>query len=195
MKVDWLGHACFKINDSLVIDPYKDGSVPGYAPLRISADKVVCTHEHADHSGRECVKLSGKECSLRIHEISSWHDDQQGALRGPNTIFIVEDDSSKLVHLGDLGHYPDDKQLSAIRDADYLLIPAGGFYTFDVAIAAKTCLAATPKRIIPMHYRWEGHGYPEIGALDTFIAAAEQVSDELAAKIIVPAFLDCIRNI
>lgn len=43
MKIEWFGHAYFKINDSLVIDPYKDGSVPGYTPLRLEADKVICS--------------------------------------------------------------------------------------------------------------------------------------------------------
>lgn len=186
MKIDWLGHACFKINDSLVIDPYKDGSVPGYQALRTKADKVVCSHEHADHSGRECVELSGQKCPLEIREIPSWHDNQQGALRGPNTIFIVKDAASKLVHLGDLGHFPNSEQLAAIRDADYLLVPVGGFYTFDVATAVRTCVAIAPKQIIPMHYRWGEHGYPEIGTLDDFIAVAKRTDAELAAKIATP---------
>ena len=42
MKINWFGHSCFLINDSLVIDPYKDGSVPGYDALRLTADKVIC---------------------------------------------------------------------------------------------------------------------------------------------------------
>ena len=51
MKIEYLGHACFLIDESLVIDPYKGGSVPGLEPLRVSAAKVICTHRHADHSG------------------------------------------------------------------------------------------------------------------------------------------------
>lgn len=186
MKIEWFGHSCFKINDSLVIDPYKDGSVPGYAPLHLTADKVICSHEHADHSGRECVTLSGNNCALAIREVPSWHDEQQGALRGPNTIFIIEADGEKLVHLGDLGHFPDDTQLAAIKDADYLLIPVGGHYTIDAAMATKICAAATPKHIIPMHYRWGEHGYPVIAELDDFLAAAKNAGTELADKIQVP---------
>ena len=121
MEIEWFGHSCFRINNSLVIDPYKDGSIPGYAPLRLDADKVVCTHEHADHAGRECVRLTGSDCSLAITPISSWHDDQNGALRGANTIYIISDGEKKLVHLGDLGHFPNDEQLLAISNADYLL--------------------------------------------------------------------------
>ena len=169
MKIEWFGHSCFCINNSLVIDPYKDGSIPGYAPLRLVADKVICTHEHADHAGRECVELTGNNCELDVAEVPSWHDEQQGALRGPNTIFVVIDGDEKLVHLGDLGHFPNDEQLSAIANADYLLIPVGGHFTIDGTMAAKICEAAQPKQIIPMHYRWGEHGYAEISTIDPFL--------------------------
>ena len=186
MKIEWLGHSCFKINDSLIIDPYKDGSVPGYPLLRAKADKVICSHEHADHAGRECVELSGSNCALDIQEIASWHDDQQGALRGRNTIFVISDSSERLVHLGDLGHFPTDEQLASIRDADYLLIPVGGHYTIDGEMAAKICASANPKQIIPMHFRWGEHGYAEISTLDDFLEAIEKVG--LSERVNAPSF-------
>ena len=181
MRIEWFGHSCFRINDSLVIDPYKDGSVPGYGRLRLTADKVICTHEHADHSGRECVELSGKACEFKISEIASWHDEQNGALRGPNTIFVIECNGEKLVHLGDLGHFPNDEQLAAINNADYLLLPVGGFYTIDGKLAAKICQAAQPCKIIPMHYRFGEHGYAEISTDEEFLAEIEKygLSDRL----------------
>ena len=170
MKIEYLGHACFRIDESLVIDPYKDGSVPGLAPLRVKAAKVICTHGHADHSGVECVELDGGECNLKISEVASWHDDAGGSLRGPNTIFVITSPSGeKLVHLGDLGHFPDDEQLAAISDADYLLIPVGGYYTIDAATAVKICEAARPKCIVPMHYRTDVSGYPELATVDEFV--------------------------
>ena len=51
MDIKYLGHACFILDNKLVIDPYKDNSVPGLTPLRVSAMKVICSHGHADHSG------------------------------------------------------------------------------------------------------------------------------------------------
>ena len=182
MKIDYLGHACFKLNDSLVIDPYKDGSVPGLPPLRTMANKVICSHEHADHSGRECVEIISGECDLDIREIPSWHDDQQGALRGPNTIFVITNPAGeKLVHLGDLGHFPNEEQLTAISNADYLLIPVGGYYTIDAATAVEICKVARPKQIIPMHYRTETYGYPELAGVEEF----EKLAEELEIKNIV----------
>ena len=174
MKIEYLGHACFRLDDVLVIDPYKDGSVPGLSPLRVKAVKVICTHEHADHSGRECVELVDGVCDFEIREVPSWHDDAGGSLRGPNTIFVITKNGEKLVHLGDLGHFPDDEQLAAISNADYLLIPVGGYYTIDAATAVKICEAARPKCIIPMHYRTDISGYPELATVNEFVELAKE---------------------
>ena len=175
MKIEYLGHACFRIDGCLVIDPYKDGSVPGLEPLRVTAAKVICTHGHADHSGVECVELNGGECGFEIREVASFHDDAGGRLRGPNTIFVIRNsDGEELVHLGDLGHFPNDEQLAAISNADYLLIPVGGYYTIDAATAVKICEAARPKCIIPMHYRTANSGYAEIETVDKFLELAKE---------------------
>lgn len=175
MKIKYLGHSCFRLNDELVIDPYKDGSVPGLKPLRISGKRVICSHEHADHSGRECVEIIPGECNFGVKEVPSFHDDRGGALRGPNTIFVITSTSGeKLVHLGDLGHYPNEEQLAAISDADYLLIPVGGHYTIDAEMAVKICEACRPKCIIPMHYRTAEYGYPELAGVEEFVGLCKK---------------------
>ena len=102
----------------------------------------------------------------------SFHDDAGGTLRGPNTIFVITKGDEKLVHLGDLGHFPNDTQLDAISDADYLLIPVGGYYTIDAEMAAKICEACRPRCIIPMHYRTGNSGYPEIATVGEFLKLA-----------------------
>ena len=175
MKIEYLGHACFLVDGCLLIDPYKDGSVPGLKPLRVSAVKVICTHRHADHSGVECVELVDGSCDLEIQEVPSWHDDTHGALRGPNTIFVITSGSGeKLVYSGDLGHFPDAEQMAAISDADYLLIPVGGYYTIDAETAVRICEACRPKCIIPMHYRTATSGYPELATVDEFVKLCEE---------------------
>ena len=182
MKIEYLGHACCRINDELVIDPYKDGSVPGLPVLRTTGSRVICSHEHADHSGVECVKINGDDRGLEIKEVPSFHDNVGGSLRGPNTIFVVNDAAGeKLVHLGDLGHFPDDEQLAAISDADYLLIPVGGYYTIDAGMAVKICEACRPKCIIPMHYRTASSGYPELAEVSEFLKLCEEagISDKV----------------
>ena len=183
MKIEYLGHSCFRLDEELVIDPYKDGSVPGLPPLRVTAMRVICSHEHADHSGVECVEIVDGECGFEILEVPSWHDDQGGALRGPNTIFVIAKNGEKLVHLGDLGHFPNEEQLRVISGADYLLIPVGGYYTIDAEMAVKICEALRPKCIIPMHYRTENSGYPEIATVDEFLKLAKEVGIDDKIKI------------
>ena len=78
------------------------------------------------------------------------------------------------MHLGDLGHFPTDEQLEKIKDADYLLIPVGGYYTIEPETAVKICLAANPKHIIPMHYRTTTYGYPELPTIGPFLTLAHQ---------------------
>ena len=55
MKITWNGHSCFTLSTSdgtVVMDPYEDQSVPGYQALKLTADLVLCSHEHSDHNGR-----------------------------------------------------------------------------------------------------------------------------------------------
>ncbi len=175
MKIEYLGHSCFRLDNELVVDPYKDGSVPGLKPLRVKGKRVICSHEHADHSGRECVEIIPGECSFNVKEVPSFHDDRGGALRGPNTIFVITSTSGeKLVHLGDLGHYPNEEQLAAIYDAEYLLIPVGGYYTINAEMAVKICEACRPKCIVPMHYRTAEYGYPELAGVEEFVGLADK---------------------
>ena len=53
MKITYIGHACFHIEDNsghtLAIDPYKPGSVPGLSDHGLVADEVICSHNHYDH--------------------------------------------------------------------------------------------------------------------------------------------------
>lgn len=184
MKIEYLGHSCFRLDEELVIDPYKDGSVPGLAPLRTTGVKAICSHGHADHSGIECVTIVPGKFSFEIEEVPSWHDDAKGTLRGSNTIFIITKNGEKLVHLGDLGHFPDEGQLTKISKADYLLIPVGGHYTIDARTAIDICLAAQPKHIIPMHYRTLEYGYPELAEVDEFLKLAKEVGiDDKVEKL------------
>ena len=187
MKIEYLGHACFRLDDALVIDPYKDGSVPGLEDLCVTGVKVICTHEHADHNGVECVEIVPGLCDFEITEVPSFHDDVGGTLRGSNTIFVInaKDSGEKLVHLGDLGHLPDDEQLMAISDADYFLIPVGGYYTIDAKTAVEICRVARPKCIIPMHYRTAESGYPELAEVGEFLKLCKEAGIANKVKVML----------
>jgi L-ascorbate metabolism protein UlaG (beta-lactamase superfamily) len=173
MKIKYLGHSCFQIfseTQSVVIDPYSDGSVPGLEPLRVKANAVYCSHQHADHNGVSCVEFDGEDTDFARTQIASWHDDQQGALRGPNTIQVFECDDKRIAHLGDLGCDLDDEQRAQLQDLDVLMIPVGGYFTIDAKQAAKIVLELKPKCVIPMHYKGENFGYDVLATVDDFLA-------------------------
>lgn len=47
MRIIWHGHACFEIQSKegiIVVDPYKDNSVPGLYMSTIKADLVLTSH-------------------------------------------------------------------------------------------------------------------------------------------------------
>ncbi|MBQ9663322.1 MAG: MBL fold metallo-hydrolase [Oscillospiraceae bacterium] len=172
MKIIWNGHSCFTVSTqegTVVLDPYSDGSVPGFGPLNLQADRVLCSHGHRDHNSAENVRLSGDPCGVEVHEIPSWHDDAQGTKRGPNTIHVLCAEGMKIAHLGDLGCMLNEEQIAALSGLDALLIPVGGYYTIDAEQAVEIVKQLRPRVTIPMHYRRGDHGYDVISTLDGFL--------------------------
>lgn len=106
MKLTWLGHACFLLEEDgyrIVLDPYT--GVAGYPPLHIQAHAVFCSHGHFDHHATDCVELlPERESPFTVREVETFHDDRGGALRGTNTVRIFTAGGLSVAHLGDLGH-------------------------------------------------------------------------------------------
>ncbi len=167
MDITYLGHSSFKLkgkSQSLITDPFNPKMV-GLKFTKNDADIVTISHQHEDHNDismidgvRKVVEGPGEYeiGGVSIIGISSYHDNEKGALRGKNTIFVIEMDGIRLVHLGDLGHVLDKDKLTAIGVVDILFIPVGGEYTIGPKDAFEVVQALTPKIIIPMHYKVEG---------------------------------------
>lgn len=171
MKLTWLGHACFLLEAEgyrIVIDPY-DG-VKGYGPLQAEAHAVYCSHDHFDHNAAERVTLlPAKESPFTVREIQTCHDEQGGALRGPNTVRVFTADGVSVAHLGDLGHPLTAEQLGAIGQVELALVPVGGTYTVDAAGAKAVCDALHPRCVVPMHYRCGAYGFDELAEGEDFL--------------------------
>ena len=173
MNVIWNGHSCFTLETaegSVVFDPYQDGSVPGYKPLRLSADRVLCSHDHRDHGAKETVSLSGRTPAYRVEEIHTFHDPEKGALRGPNIIHIITAEGLRVAHLGDLGCELEPEQVKQLQELDAVLIPVGGHFTIDAKQAQAIAGQLGARVVVPMHYRSSAFGYDVIGPLDDFLA-------------------------
>ena len=179
MKLDYLGHSCFKLESNefaSVFDPYAPGSVPGLKDLNVTANLVLCSHKHGDHGCVEAVKINTAYFNpYKITQIKCYHDDVLGQKRGSNIIHIVENENLKVVHLGDLGHELDDELVKDLENTDLLLIPVGGCYTIDSEVAKRIVDKVNPRCVIPMHYRNAKSGYDELDVVDTFLAHFEDV--------------------
>lgn len=164
MKLKYYGHACFTLRfadgTTLAIDPF-DESV-SYAPCDAICDAALLSHDHFDHNHTQSLRgdfITIREAGsydvrgVQITAVPCFHDKQRGALRGNNLIFRIEGDGLTIVHLGDLGHMPDDEQLRAISNADIMLIPIGGTYTIDTPEAEELIRLAQPKHAVAMHFR------------------------------------------
>ena len=179
MKITWLGHACFCVESEgyrIVLDPFKD--VKGYADPRVSANEILCSHDHFDHNNRSVVSLEKNMASpFTVETVATFHDDQGGRLRGKNTVHILRAEGMTVVHLGDLGHQLTQEQAAKLRRCDVLLLPVGGTYTVDPAGAKQVAEAVAPRIIVPMHYRLGGLGFDKLASLDRFLSRfpAEQV--------------------
>ena len=174
MKITYIGHACFLIEDNaghtIVTDPYRHGSVPGLKDHGLVADEVICSHSHHDHDDFDGVGAPENAWpgKFDVKIIRTFHDDVQGAARGRNNISIINIDGQKVVHMGDIGCELSASQLDQIRGCDVLLIPVGGFYTINARQAFAMTKDIDPRVVIPMHYRGATFGYKEIATREEF---------------------------
>lgn len=166
MRVSWLGHACFLLETNqgvrVITDPYESGGYGGavrYDPINLEADIVIVSHQHADHNYTQGFKIAEiidkkgqtKTNDLEITGIPSYHDNENGKIRGSNIIFIIYVEGLKIVHFGDLG--TKDIDLELFKDIDIALIPVGGLFTLDAEQASEILKQIKPKIAIPMHFK------------------------------------------
>lgn len=180
MDIYWYGQACFKIKGkqaTALIDPYDPAMLGIKLPKDTSADMVLKTHDHADHSnldvaGESAIKILGpgeyEVKGIAVTGVMTYHDNQKGAERGKNTVYNLEVDGVNIVHLGDLGQILEEDQLEEIGSVDVLMIPVGGVYTIDAKDAARVVAQLDPKIVIPMHYQLEDLKV-ELQPLDNFL--------------------------
>jgi len=171
MKLKWYGHSCFSLTFSggvtVITDPFDDSV--GYPLCTARADAVTSSHDHFDHN--HIASVSGNPAMINtpgVHTVgdvkitgtASFHDPEQGALRGRNVIFAIEGDGLKIVHLGDLGHMPDEEQLAAISGADLILTPIGGTFTITTPQAVELIAQAKPRAAVAMHFHNDHCQFP-----------------------------------
>lgn len=164
MKLTWLGHSSFRLEEStgttVVTDPYH--SDIGYELPNVEADVVTVSHSHRDHNNIEAVagnptviNRAGAYEIGGVHMLAhrTHHDDKKGAERGDNLVFKFRMDGVDLCHMGDIGEECNAMLVEALMPVNVLMIPIGGNYTIDAAQAKEYVDKLMPDVVIPMHYK------------------------------------------
>lgn len=184
MDITFLGHSSFRIRGkeaTLVTDPF-DPEMVGLKYKGVSADIVTISHGHDDHNQADKVHgvkrvISGpgeyEVMGISMVGIPSFHDDKKGAVRGKNTIYVIEADGLRIAHLGDLGHKLTEKILEQMGSVDILMIPCGGEYTIGPSAAAEIARNIEANIVIPMHYQTPGLNpkvFAKLDKVDPFLS-------------------------
>lgn len=192
MKLQYLGHACFRIisemGTTIVCDPFKSDWV-GFDMARVRCDVVTISHHHGDHDCMESIVGSPAELDVEIscaaddiavESISTYHDDVKGAKRGGNLVFTFLVDGLKVAHMGDIGCL-DDNVVRRLKGYDVLLLPVGGTFTVDAEGAKWYVDQIQPKIVIPMHYKTAEHSF-DVDGVDKFLALFDPAYVERSAS-------------
>jgi L-ascorbate metabolism protein UlaG (beta-lactamase superfamily) len=180
LDLTWYGHGCFRLrgrSTSAVTDPFPPSL--GIKLPKLEADLVTISHAHPNHSHLEPISKDAfvidgpgeyEVKGIRVFGIRSFHDALEGAEQGGNTIYLIELDEIRVVHLGDLGHALDDATVEAIgTPVDVLLVPVGGGKALGAARAAEVVRTIEPRWVVPMHYHLPGLQAPELEGVETFL--------------------------
>jgi len=180
MRIKWHGHSCFEFinsESSVLVDPH-DGKSIGIKPPISNAGIILISHDHFDHNARRIIKnehsLLFAECGrynikgVEIEGFPSFHDDQNGFVRGSNVIYKFTMDGITLCHCGDLGEIPSAEVIEALKGVDIIFVPTGEVYTILISKLEEFLCRVMPKVVVPMHYRVGGLSIP-LKTLDDFL--------------------------
>ncbi len=180
MRIVMHGHSCFEFADSkltVVVDPH-DGKSIGIKAPNASADVVLMTHTHYDHSAARVIRGNHTDImaqngefdvkGLHVIGLPTFHDHHNGEQRGPNTMYLFSMDGISICHCGDLGCIPSQEILDRIRGVDMLFVPVGETFTLPLEEVKEFIGKVNPRIVIPMHYRVGGLSIP-LTPLDDFL--------------------------
>jgi len=161
MEISFIAHTCFKIKGkeaSLVIDPY-DSKETGYKLPKLTAEIALHSHDYdfADRVEGADLNISTpgeyETKDIYIEGLSTYRDSNNGADRGPNTVYQILMDDFRILHMGALGHELKKETLEKIGEIDVLMIPVGGTHSIDAKLATKVIASIEPGIVIPMSYK------------------------------------------
>lgn len=201
MQIHFYAQASFLITSDeglrIAIDPYEQNERFRYDATFDEADILLVTHEHGDHNNVDAVpgdpqvvrgaglhEVAGTDVSFK--GIASYHDQQQGQQRGPNTIFVFDVDGITVAHLGDQGCELEPDQIEQLSGVQVMIAPVGGGLTLDPDLIWKLAEQVNPNVFIPCHFKTPEIDLP-IGPLDDFLVGKPNVEQTGQSSISLSA--------
>lgn len=161
MKISWLGHSAFKLEEStgtvLVADPYSP--VSGHSIQKIKSDIVTVSCEscfNALTSGIEgtptIISRPGSYDIEGVH-IHGFSEATLNKVDSKNIIYKYRLDGVDVCHMGNINSECTTLLVETIAPIDVLLIPVGGHDTIDADLAKEYVEKLMPNIVIPMHFK------------------------------------------
>lgn len=173
MNIQYYGDYCFKITtkpsgratEDVVLVTDVPEKATGLRAPQGEAHIMLLSHQSPDTPELEVVKggpikiiVPGEYSAkgIAILGFPSYRDEEEGALRGLNTIYLFETEEMTLCFLGALGAEPAPTVIEKLSGVDVLFVPAGGVDTMSVGKIDELVRKIEPKMVIPMHYKIAG---------------------------------------
>jgi len=175
IDIEWLGHASFRINKNIYIDPFQ---LKTSEPAKI----ILITHSHYDHCSPQDIQkivtpettiIATPDCTssltkfekatlklaepgssfevdnIKIDTVPAYNIGKQFHPKANEWLgYILTINKKRIYHAGDTDLIPEMENINP----DIALLPIGGKYTMDAKEAAQAAKKLNTKVAIPMHY-------------------------------------------
>lgn len=170
MNIHYYGDYCFKITTKpagratddvvVVIDPCEKDT--GLRAPQGQIDLILKTH--TGEKDRDIPEASALfDCpgeydvrGMAVFGFPSFRDEETGAIRGKNTLFLLHSEDITLCHLGALGHELPATTIEKLGHIDILFVPVGNRDTLAIKHLDELIRKLEPALVIPMHYKLPG---------------------------------------
>jgi L-ascorbate metabolism protein UlaG (beta-lactamase superfamily) len=172
IKIKWLAHASFLIEGEglrIITDPYDPQEI-NVPPVTEPADVVIRSSDDDEAhcfvdtippgfdliTATDIVETGATAKGLAVTAIWSQESLVHKDIPRDNAMYRFTLDGINISHMGDVGNFLTESQLTALVGTDVLLALAGGPPTIELDELYKVIRAVKPRVVIPMHYRIPG---------------------------------------